>query len=81
MSAALHALGLPDTRSYLLAASLAAIWLALGTNLIGMKLGKWTEHIGGLAVWRSAHFLSREADCGTTAAIGSACLVYRRGRR
>src|ERR1051326_4637025 len=51
MGAALHALGVPETRPYLLGASLVAIWLALGTNLIGMKIGKWTENIGGLSVW------------------------------
>src|SRR5688572_26427054 len=43
MGAALHALGLPETRTYVLAASLLAIWIALGTNLIGMKIGKWTR--------------------------------------
>ena len=32
-------------------ASLAAIWIALGTNLVGMKIGKWTENIGGAATW------------------------------
>ena len=30
-----------------LAVALAAIWIALGTNLVGMKIGKWTENIGG----------------------------------
>jgi glutamate:GABA antiporter len=49
--AALHALGLPETRPYVLTASLGAIWLALGSNLVGMKIGKWTENIGGFAVW------------------------------
>src|ERR1019366_6662297 len=26
-------------------------WLALGTNLVGMKIGKWTENVGGASVW------------------------------
>ncbi len=51
MGFALRALGLPDTRVWLLAASLAAIWIALGTNLVGMKVGKWTENLGGLSAW------------------------------
>lgn len=51
MSAALHALGLPLTRPYVLTASLLAIAIALGTNLVGMKIGKWTENIGGLSAW------------------------------
>jgi amino acid transporter len=51
MSAALHAFGLPLTRPYVVAVSLAAIAVALGTNLVGMKIGKWTENIGGVSVW------------------------------
>ncbi len=42
---------LADNRTYLIAASLAGIWIALGTNLIGMKIGKWTENLGGAATW------------------------------
>ena len=42
---------LADSRPYLIAASLAAIWIALGTNLVGMKIGKWTENIGGATTW------------------------------
>jgi len=42
---------LGDDRLYLLAATLAMIWIALGSNLIGMKVGKWTENLGGLATW------------------------------
>jgi glutamate:GABA antiporter len=51
MEAALHALGLPAGRTYVLGASLAAIAIALGTNLVGMKIGKWTENIGGISAW------------------------------
>src|SRR5256886_14614189 len=32
-----------DNRFYLLAATVALIWIALGSNLIGLKVGKWTE--------------------------------------
>jgi amino acid transporter len=51
MSAALHAVGLPPTRPYVIAASLVAIAVALGTNTVGMKIGKWTENIGGISAW------------------------------
>jgi amino acid transporter len=51
MSAALHAVGLPDSRPWLLATAILAIWIALGTNLVGMKIGKWTENIGGASAW------------------------------
>ncbi|HEX5431984.1 MAG TPA: APC family permease, partial [Bryobacteraceae bacterium] len=42
---------LADNRTYMVITSLAAIWIALGTNLVGMKIGKWTENIGGAAMW------------------------------
>lgn len=53
MSAGLHLFGphLGDSRWYLVGASLAAIWIALGTNVVGVKIGKWTENIGGVSSW------------------------------
>jgi amino acid transporter len=42
---------LGDNRFYLLAATVVLIWIALGSNLIGLKVGKWTENIGALATW------------------------------
>jgi amino acid transporter len=56
MSAGIYALGpsyayLAASRPFLLAISLIAIWVALGTNLIGMKIGKWTENVGAIATW------------------------------
>jgi amino acid transporter len=42
---------LGDNRFYLLAATVALIWIALGSNLIGLRIGKWTENIGALATW------------------------------
>jgi amino acid transporter len=60
MSAAAYALGpayehLANDPAYLITASLAAIWIALGTNLVGMNIGKWTDNLGGLATWTLAH--------------------------
>lgn len=42
---------LGDNRLYLLAVALIAIWIALGSNMLGMRVGKWTENIGGSASW------------------------------
>ena len=42
---------LGDQRFYLLAVSLLAIWIALGTNMVGLKVGKWTQNAGGSATW------------------------------
>ncbi len=56
MSAGLSALGpryahLAQNRPVVLAVSLVAIWIALGTNLVGLKVGKWTQTIGAAATW------------------------------
>ena len=42
---------LADSRTYVLGVSLSAIAIALGTNLVGMRIGKWTENLGGLTSW------------------------------
>ena len=49
--AALHAVGIAESRTVVLAISLAFIWIPLGTNVIGLKIGKWTENIGGASAW------------------------------
>jgi amino acid transporter len=56
MSIAATALGpayahLAESRVWLVGASIAGIWFALGTNLIGVKIGKWTENLGAVAAW------------------------------
>ncbi len=48
---------LADSRAFVIVASLAAIWIALGTNIIGVNIGKWTENIGGAACWLLALLL------------------------
>jgi amino acid transporter len=55
-SAAVFTLGpryaaLANNRIYLIAASLVVIWIALGTNIVGMKVGKWTENLGAISTW------------------------------
>jgi glutamate:GABA antiporter len=37
-----------DDRFWVLAVALAAIWIALGTNLIGVNVGKWTQNLGAI---------------------------------
>jgi amino acid transporter len=57
---------LADNRAYVLISSLTAIWIALGTNIVGMKVGKWTENAGGFTSWAIAALLA-----------GAAALVWR----
>jgi amino acid transporter len=40
-----------ESRFVLLAGTLALIWVAMGANLFGMKVGKWNENLGALATW------------------------------
>jgi amino acid transporter len=55
MSAGVYALtpdpGLATSRPFILTIALVAIWIALGTNLIGLKIGKWTQNMGGASSW------------------------------
>src|SRR4051794_5590001 len=52
-SMAVYALGpgfthLADNRVYVVTASLIMVWLALGSHLIGLRYGKWTQVFGGI---------------------------------
>jgi glutamate:GABA antiporter len=51
MSVGLSMFGFSGGRVTVLAISLLAIWVALGTNLFGVKIGKWTENFGGASAW------------------------------
>jgi glutamate:GABA antiporter len=62
-TAASLAPSLASNRAFVLLVSLAAIWLALGTNLIGMKIGKWTENAGGATSWLLGAMLAAAAAC------------------
>jgi amino acid transporter len=42
---------LAETRAFVLPVTLAVLWFALLTNLIGVKTGKWTEDLGGAATY------------------------------
>ncbi|HEX4021293.1 MAG TPA: APC family permease [Acidobacteriaceae bacterium] len=40
---------LAENRLYVLPASMLLLWIAIGTNLVGLKVGKWVDNIGGIA--------------------------------
>ncbi len=42
---------LAENRYYMIGGSLLLLWTALGTNIVGLNIGKWTENIGGVAPW------------------------------
>jgi amino acid transporter len=67
VSIALSGPGLSENRIGLVTVSLAAIWIALGTNLVGVGVGKWTENLGAAAAWILGVLL-----------VGAAALVWRR---
>jgi glutamate:GABA antiporter len=65
-SAAVFTLGskyawLANSRVFLVLASLVIIWLALGTNIVGMKIGKWTENLGAISTWAIGMLLATVA--------------------
>jgi amino acid transporter len=67
MSVVLSNSGFAENRVALVVASLAAIWIALGTNLVGVGIGKWTENLGASASWALGALL-----------VVAAALVWRR---
>jgi amino acid transporter len=50
-SVAFYTLHWSPDRASAVGISLLVIWVALGANLIGMKIGKWTENLGGASSW------------------------------
>jgi amino acid transporter len=56
---------LAENPYYMIGGSLLLLWTALGTNLIGLNIGKWTENLGGAMTWALGVLL-----CVTAAIIG-----------
>jgi amino acid transporter len=56
---------LAENRVYMIGGSLLLLWIALGTNLIGVNIGKWTENIGGAMPWILGLLL-----CSTATVLG-----------
>lgn len=42
---------LGNARAFVVPVSLAILWLGLLTNLVGLRVGKWTQNLGGLATY------------------------------
>jgi amino acid transporter len=42
---------LGDSRWFVIPVSLAVLWVGVVTNLVGMRVGKWTENLGGIATY------------------------------
>ena len=47
------AVALQDNSWFVGAVSLAALWLAVGLNVVGLRIGKWLHNVGGYATWGS----------------------------
>jgi amino acid transporter len=45
---------LQDNSAFVGAISLAALWLAVGLNIVGLRVGRWLHNVGGYATWGSA---------------------------
>ncbi|MEO7985663.1 MAG: APC family permease [Gemmatimonadales bacterium] len=43
--------GLADSWAYVLPATLAALWLAVGVNIVGLKTGRWLQNIGAVGTY------------------------------
>jgi amino acid transporter len=42
---------LEGSTTYILIFSLAVLWVALGLNILGLKVGRWVHNFGGLSTW------------------------------
>lgn len=45
------ALGFGENPAWIIAVSLAILWIASITNIIGLRIGKWTENLGALSTY------------------------------
>ena len=48
---------LQDDRVFVGGVSLAGLWLAVGLNLVGLRVGKWLQNLGGYGTWLPALIL------------------------
>ena len=48
------AVQLQDDRLFVGGVSLAGLWLAVGLNLVGLRVGKWLQNVGGYGTWLPA---------------------------
>src|SRR5258706_866567 len=43
--------GLGDNSTFILVLSLIGLWLAIWLNVIGLRVGKWLQNVGGYGTW------------------------------
>src|SRR6185369_1909599 len=43
--------GLEENKQYIFWFGLIALWIVLILNMIGLRIGKWVQNIGGLSTW------------------------------
>ncbi len=48
---------LADDRAFVVPISVVLLWVALLTNLVGLRIGKWTENLGGFATYLAGGLL------------------------
>ena len=58
---------LVENRVVIVGASVVAIWIGVGVNLIGVRVGRWNQNLGGVATWVMVCLL-----------LGTATVVYLR---
>ncbi len=58
---------LVENRAVIVGASVVAIWVGVGVNLIGVRVGRWNQNLGGVATWLMVCLL-----------LGTATVVYLR---
>jgi glutamate:GABA antiporter len=56
-----------ENRGVIVGASVIAIWVGVGVNLIGARVGRWNQNLGGVATWLMVCLL-----------LGTAAVVYLR---
>ena len=64
--------GLADEWTYILPATLVALWLATWVNVVGLKTGRWLQNVGAIGTYarivprRSGHLRRHDAPVGYT---------------
>ena len=51
------ALGFSQERAYIVALSLGILWIASVTNIVGLRIGKWTDNLGGISTFLAGALL------------------------
>lgn len=42
---------LAQNRTLIVGASVVAIWLGMGINILGVRVGRWNQNVGAIATW------------------------------